>query len=73
MNHGWAAYVYVDDVAALHEEFVGSGAEVTEVRHPEHYGCDDFDVTDPDGNRIAFGQSRNPVPGPGLDTDRGRG
>lgn len=72
-NHGWAAYVYVSDVAALHAEFAGEGASPGPIRRPEHYGCDDFDVVDPDGHRIAFGQSRHPVPGPGLDADRGRG
>ncbi|MDW4496459.1 hypothetical protein R5H30_00580 [Sulfitobacter sp. D35] len=72
-NHGWAAYVYVSDVEALHAEFETTGAAPSAIRHPEHYGCDDFDIADPDGHRIAFGQSRNPVPGPGLDHDRGKG
>ena len=73
VNHGWAAYIYVDDVEGLHAEFASEGVETSELRRPEHYGCDDFEVRDPDGHRIAFGQSRDPFPGPGLGTGRGRG
>ena len=57
-NTHWAAYIYVADVAALRAEFVGSGLEPTEIRHPQHYGCDDFDIRDPDGHLVAFGQPR---------------
>ena len=69
----WAAYIYVSDVEALHAEFTAEGLAPSEIHHPEHYGCDDFDVVDPDGHRLAFGQARQPEPGPGLSTDRGRG
>ncbi|MEM7223664.1 MAG: VOC family protein [Pseudomonadota bacterium] len=67
VNQYWAAYVYVDDANALHREFVEAGAEI--VRGPEDmfYGCRDFDVRDPDGHLIAFGQDLQPGPeGPGL-------
>ena len=73
VNTHWAAYVYVDDLVALHAEYKSEGLDPTEIRHPEHYGCDDFDVTDPDGHIIAFGQSHNPRPGPGLSERRGKG
>ena len=73
VNTHWAAYVYVDDVKGLHQEFIEAGLEPTAIRHPENYGCDDFDITDPDGHLIAFGQSRNPVHGPGLSERRGKG
>ena len=72
-NQWWAAYVYVDDAEALRQEFIAEGLEPTEMHRPEHYGCIDFDIIDPDGHRIAFGQSLNPVPAPGLDDDRGLG
>lgn len=58
VNQWWAAYLYTDDVAALRDSFVAAGIEATEMQHPTHYGCDDFDVIDPDGHRIAFGQDR---------------
>ena len=66
LNHWWAAYVYIEDAEALRETFAQAGIAVTEMHRPTHYGCIDFDVVDPDGHRIAFGQALNPVPGPGL-------
>ena len=69
----WSAYIYVDDVETIHAEFTQAGLSPTAIRRPEHYGCDDFDLADPDGHRIAFGQSRNPDPGPGLSHERGNG
>lgn len=73
VNQWWAAYIYVEDAEGLRAEFVAQGLEPTEINRPQEYGCIDFDIVDPDGHRIAFGQSLNPVPGPGLDDDRGRG
>lgn len=74
LNQRWAAYIYVDDAKALRDEFAALDLpELTEMHFPDDYGCIDFDVVDPDGHRIAFGQSLHPVPGPGLNDDRGRG
>lgn len=73
VNQWWAAYIYVEDAEALQAEFDALNVQTTQMHRPTEYGCIDFDVVDPDGHRIAFGQSLNPVPGPGLDTDRGRG
>ena len=70
LNQYWAAYVYVDDADALHAEFAAAGVEI--VRGPEdmYYGCRDFDVRDPDGHLIAFGQDLEPNgPGPGLNDE----
>ena len=72
-NQWWAAYVYVDDAEAMRADVLNAGVETTEITRENAYGCIDFDVVDPDGNRIAFGQSLDPAPGPGLDHDRGRG
>ncbi|WP_179380719.1 VOC family protein [Jannaschia marina] len=69
----WVAYVYVSDVDALHVELSDAGLATTGIRRNEHYGCDDFEVHDPDGQIVLFGQARNPHPGPGLNDDRGRG
>jgi len=73
VNTHWAAYVYVSDVEALHREFSEAGLEVTEIRRNTGYACDDFDLRDPDGHLIAFGQDRMPEVGPGVGPDRGRG
>ena len=72
-NQWWECYLYVDDAEALMAEFRAEGIETTDMHRPEDYGCIDFDVTDPDGHRIAFGQALNPDPGPGLGYERGRG
>jgi len=73
LNQWWAMYIYVEDAEALRAEFLDLGLEPTEMHRPKHYGCIDFDVVDPDGHRLAFGQALNPVPGPGLGDERGRG
>ena len=62
----WVAYLYCDDVSALHARASNAGAKVGEIRRDTPYGCDDFDLTDPDGHVLAFGQDMNPVHGPGL-------
>lgn len=65
-NTHWAAYLYVSDVTAFHAEFHDAGIEVTEIRRDNPYGCDDFDLRDPDGHLICFGQDMHPSHGPGL-------
>ena len=72
VNTHWAAYAYVDDVEALHAEMTAEGLAPTAINRPDFYGCDDFDIR-PDGHLVAFGQAREPVPGPGLSARRGRG
>lgn len=72
-NEWWAAYIYVDDAAALRAEIAAEGIAPTELCERE-YGLRDFDVIDPDGHRIAFGSHIAPAPhGPGLSQERGRG
>ncbi len=72
-NHGWCAYIYVDDIDALHAEFTAEGLSPSMIRRNEDYGCDDFDLRDPDGHLVAFGSDRDPSPGPGLSEDKGKG
>lgn len=67
VNQHWAAYVYVDDVDALHAEVVGNGAEIVRGLEDNEYGCRDFDVRDIDGHLICFGMDLHPsADGPGL-------
>jgi catechol 2,3-dioxygenase-like lactoylglutathione lyase family enzyme len=68
LNQYWAAYVYVDDVDALCEELKSKGAEIARALEDAEYGCRDFDIRDPDGHLIAFGQVLNLSEGetPGL-------
>lgn len=67
VNQYWAAYVYVDDVDAYHAELTARGVEI--IRGPENmeHGCREFDVKDPDGHILGFGQDMDPgQAGPGL-------
>lgn len=73
VNTHWAAYLYVDDVDAVHAEFSAEGLAPSEIRRNEDYACDDFDLTDPDGHMLAFGHDRNDAYGPGLGPEGGKG
>ena len=74
LNQWWAAYVYVEDAEALRQEFMDAGLAPAAMQRPTEYGCVDFDMVDPDGHRLAFGQAVAPEPhGPGLGPERGRG
>lgn len=57
VNQYWAAYLWVDDgIDALAAEFKARGATLFRGPDTMPYGCRDFDVKDPDGHLIAFGQ-----------------
>lgn len=63
----WSAYLYISDVDAYHAQATRLGAEVLRAPEDQFYGCRDFDVRDPDGHVLAFGQDLNPSAlGPGL-------
>jgi len=53
-------YIYVADVETLCADFRQKGAEIVRGIEDMPYGCRDFDVRDPDGHPIAFGQDMNP-------------
>lgn len=52
----WDAYVWVNNVDALHDEFVAKGAHVVSGLCDKEYGCRDFDIVDCNGYRVCFGQ-----------------
>jgi predicted enzyme related to lactoylglutathione lyase len=67
VNQYWAAYVYVDDIEATSADFKSRGATIARENESTEYGCRDFDVCDPDGHIIGFGQVIEPGPeGPRL-------
>lgn len=73
-NEQWAAYIYVDDVDAVHAELTAEGIAGLGAPCDQPYGCRDFDLRDPDGNGIAFGQDLDPEAyGPGMGPERGKG
>lgn len=55
-RHAWDAYVYVCDADTLHAECVARGADVVSPPTDQVYGCREFEVRDPDGHVICFGQ-----------------
>ncbi len=67
----WAAYIYVEDATALHEEFTKAGLNPSELNRPTDYRCIDFDIVDPHGHRLAFGQDLEPTKVPGLGKNEG--
>lgn len=52
----WNAYFWVDDAAALHEEFVKAGARIDYAPGRQPYDVIEFGIQDLDGHDIAFGQ-----------------
>ena len=52
----WEAYVHVSGLDDLLAEFRAAGADVTRTIETTVYGMREFDVTDPDGNVICFGE-----------------
>ena len=77
VDANWAVYIYVDDIDALHAEFIAEGLKPSGINRPDYYGCDDFNITDPNGHSLCFGQVRDAEDvakhGAGLSADRGRG
>jgi uncharacterized glyoxalase superfamily protein PhnB len=53
---GASVYVYVDDVDALHAEFVRKGVPILGPLVDQTWGTREFGVTDPDQNKLRFGQ-----------------
>lgn len=57
---GTTVYVYVEDADALHAEFVARGVhDITPVTD-QTWGTREFGVTDPDRNKIRFGELLRP-------------
>ncbi len=52
------AYVFVDDVDALHGELMRRGAIIRNPPADQTYGLRQLDVEDPFGNRLSFGSPR---------------
>ena len=53
---GSDAYVFVSDVNALYEEFVGRGVEITEGPIKRIYNCTEITVKDCNGFQLVFGE-----------------
>lgn len=51
------AYVFCENVAALHEAYQAAGANITRPLATQPWNMQEFEVTDPAGNRLVFGES----------------
>ena len=58
----WSAYVHVAGLQALHDAYAAAGAKICRPVEETVYGMREFDVTDPDGNVICFGEDIEPTP-----------
>ena len=56
----WDAYVHVVGLEALLAELRAAEANVTQDIEDKVYGMREFEVTDPDGNVICFGEDTDP-------------
>ncbi len=52
----WEAYVHVNGLKELCAEFEAAGVEISRPIEDTVYGMREFEVTDPDGNVICFGE-----------------
>lgn len=52
----WDAYIHVDGLARLHDAFTAAGVNVSREPSATGYGMREFEVTDPDGNVLCFGE-----------------
>lgn len=56
-RHGpWAGYVWVSNVDGSRDEFEAKGAKVTRPITEMRWGTREFEVQDPDGYQLRFGQ-----------------
>lgn len=52
----WSAYLWVDDVEAIYQEFLNRGAHIDYGLGMKFYGVKEFGIQDLDGHDIGFGQ-----------------
>ena len=55
-DHSYFAYIDVQDIDALHGEFLKNGLMLPSSPDSKPWGMREFMVTTPDGHRIMFGQ-----------------
>jgi len=54
--HPTLIYLFTHDVDALHAQVAASGVEISSPLQTFDYGMREFEVRDPDGHRLTFGQ-----------------
>lgn len=57
---GWDVYFHIDDLDSLFDAYREAGAEIVRTIETTVYGMREFEVLDPDGNRLCFGEDAEP-------------
>lgn len=55
-DHGWDAYLRLDDVHAFARELGDRGVPIAAGPNDTNYGMRELEILDPDGNRLGFAQ-----------------
>jgi catechol 2,3-dioxygenase-like lactoylglutathione lyase family enzyme len=55
-DHSWFAYLHVDNVTGLYQEYTGNAVDMYQELEDKSWGLREFAVTTPDGHIIAFGE-----------------
>ena len=61
VSGAWEAYVHVDGLDALFAEYQAADVNITRPIQTTVYEMREFEVTDPDGNVICFGEDTDPT------------
>lgn len=59
-DENWDAYLWIDNVEALYQEFIDKGVKITRTICYQPYSNRDFEVEDCNGYRLCFGQDIEP-------------
>ncbi len=57
----WDAYIHVSGLVALFAKLEARGAPISRPIEDTVYGMREFEVTDPDGNVLCFGEDADPT------------
>lgn len=52
----WSAYLHVQGLKQFHAEVVAAGIEISRALEETGYGMREFDIRDPDGHVLCFGE-----------------
>ena len=58
---GWSAYIHVRSVDQLASTLLEIGVDMDVELHDTVYGMREFEIYDPDGNRICFGEDLDEI------------
>lgn len=60
-DHSYMAYIVVEDIEALHQEYQEKGVKIRKRLRTEEWGMKEFSMQTADGHRIMFGEVVKPA------------